>query len=59
MYKYYPVMLGIVDTLNEWNDKLNKMADEYMDNVGFGTLIFFALLGVAFFAVGSFNKKDR
>ena len=52
MMKYYPLMLGIVDTLNEWNDKLNKIADKYMSNVGFGTLVFF-------YAVGTFNKKDR
>ena len=58
MYKYYPVMLGIVDTLNEWNDKLNKIADEYMGNVGFGALIFFVLIGVAFWGVGTFNKKN-
>lgn len=57
MYKYYPVMLGIVDILNDWNDKLNKFADEHMGNVGVGTLLFFALLGVGFYAVGTFNKK--
>ncbi len=59
MMKYYPLMLGIVDTLNDWNDKLNKIADKYMGNVGFGTLVFFILIGVAFYAVGTFNKKDR
>ncbi len=59
MFNYYPYILGIVDTLNEWNDKLNALADKYMGNVGFGTLIFFALIGVAFFGVATFNKKDR
>ncbi len=59
MVKYYPLMLNIIDTLNEWNEKLNKIADKYMGNVGFGTLIFFALLGVAFFGVSSLNKRDR
>ena len=59
MIRLYPYMLGIVDTLNDWNDKLNKLADKYMNNVGFGTLVFFILVGVAFFAVGTFNKKDR
>ena len=57
--KYYPVLLGIVDQLNDWNDKLNKFADEHMGNVGVGTLIFFALLGVAFFGVAELNKKDH
>lgn len=59
MYKYFPAMLGIIDQLNEWNDKLNKIADEYMGNVGFGTIIFFALLAFAFFGVRELNKKDR
>lgn len=59
MFKYYPMFLGIVDQLNEWNDKLGKLADKYMGNVGFGTLIFFALLGLAFYGIGTFNKKDR
>lgn len=59
MYKYYPAILGIVDQLNEWNDKLNKIADKYMGNVGVGTLLFFALLGVAFFGVAELNKKDH
>lgn len=59
MFQYYPLMLGIIDQLNEWNDKLNALADKYMGNVGFGTLAFFALLGIAFFGVAAFNKKDR
>ena len=59
MYRYYPLMLGIIDTLNDWNDKMNKWADEHMGNVGFGTIIFFALLLVAFFGIGELNKKDH
>ena len=59
MYKYYPLFLGIIDQLNEWNEELNKIADKYMGNVGVGTLLFFALLGLAFFGIGTFNKKNR
>ncbi|MBR3210851.1 MAG: hypothetical protein IKF71_02810 [Bacilli bacterium] len=59
MYKYYPLMLNIIDQLNKWNDDLNKWADEHMGGVGFGTLIFFALLLVAFYGIGVLNKKDR
>lgn len=58
MYKYYPIVLGIVDQLNEWNEKLNAFADEHMGNVGVGTLLFFGLLGIAFFGIGTFNKKN-
>ena len=43
MFRYYPMLLGIVDQLNEWNDKLNKIADEHMGSVGVGTLLFFLL----------------
>ncbi len=59
MIKYYPYILGIVDQLNDWNDKLNKLADKYMGNVGIGTVLFFALLLFAFFGISTFNKKDR
>jgi len=57
--KYYPLLLGIVDQLNDWNEKLNKFADEHMGNVGVGTLLFFGLLAVAFFGVAELNKKDH
>ena len=57
MYKYYIVMLGIVDKLNEWNDQLNEFAGKHMDNVATGTLLFFVLIAVAFWAVGELNKN--
>ena len=59
MYIYYPLILDIVDQLNEWNEKLNSWSDKNMGNLGFGTLIFFGLLFVAFFGIGRLNKKDR
>ena len=59
MYKFYPAVLGIVDLLNDWNEKLNAFADEHMGNVGVGTLLFFLLLGLAFYGINTFNKKDR
>lgn len=57
MYKYYPAVLGIVDLLNDWNEKLNAFADENMGNVGVGTLLFFLLLGLGFYAINKYNKK--
>ena len=52
-------MLGIIDQLNDWNEDINKWADEHMGNVGFGTVIFFALLIVAFAGIAELNKKDH
>ena len=59
MYKYYPLMIGIVDQLNKWNEDINKWADEHMGNVGFGVIVFFGLLGIAFFGVERLNRKNR
>jgi len=58
MYNIYPMILGIVDQLNDWNDKLNSFASEHMDNVAVGTVIFFAILLVMFWGIGSLNKKQ-
>ena len=59
MYKYYPTILGIVDQLNEWNEKLNKIADEHLGGVGVGTILFFGLLLLGFYIVNTFNKKNQ
>ena len=59
MIKYYIAMLGIVDKLNEWNDKLNQIASKYMDNVVTGTIIGFVIIVVAFWAVGELNRKNK
>ena len=59
MHNYYIVTLGIVDKLNEWNDKLNGFASKYMDNVATGAIIGFILLAVAFWAVGELNRKNK
>ncbi len=58
MYNVYPMILGIVDQLNDWNEKLNSFASEHMDNVAIGTVIFFAILLVMFWGIGSLNKKQ-
>lgn len=58
MYKYYFYMLGIVDKLNEWNDKLDKLASKYMDNVVSGTVIGGIIIVVSFWAVAELTKKN-
>lgn len=57
MYKYYPMILGIMDKIEEWNDKLNAFAAEHMDNVLVGTLMLGLLILVAFYGIGALNKK--
>ncbi len=57
MQNYYPLILGIMDTLNDWNDKLNSFSAEKLDNVWIGTAILGILIIVAFFGVQSLNKK--
>lgn len=57
MQNFYPLILGIMDTLNDWNDKLNALATDKLDNVWVGTLILGILIVVAFFGVQTLNKK--
>ncbi len=52
-----PSMLTIIDTINEWNEKLNELIGDKMGNVGIGTLIFFGILLVTFWAIGALNKQ--
>ncbi len=57
MFKYYPMILGILDTLTDWNDKLGKWASSHMDNVGFGTAMIVGILAVSVWGIGELNKK--
>ena len=59
MISNYSFILGIIDKLNEWNDKLNGIASKYMDNVVAGTIIGFVIIVVAFLAVEELNKKNK
>ena len=52
-----PLILGIVDKLNDWNDKLNAFFAGFGDNVFIGTLIFGGILVVAFWGINMFNRK--
>ena len=53
----YIQIIGIIDTLNDWNEKLNSYASEHLDSVLVGTLILFGLVAVSFWAIGMFSKK--
>lgn len=56
--QYYPMILGIIDTLNDWNDKFNGWAAKHMDNVGFGVLMLGGILLVSFWGIGVLNKRQ-
>mgnify|MGYP007069897007 CR=1 FL=1 len=56
--QFYPQILGLIDTLNDWNDKLNDFASSHMDNVWVGA----AAVGIAFFlaawGIRALNKRE-
>jgi len=57
MYKHYALILGIIDTLNDWNEKLNEFASEKLDSVWVGTLILGELVVIGFWGIQALNKK--
>lgn len=57
MYKYYPLILGIMDTLEEWNKKLNSFTGEHMDNAIVGGVVVIVLLIIGCWGINELNKK--
>lgn len=57
MYKYYPLILGIMDTIEEWNKKLNSFTGEYMDNAIVGGIVVIVLLIIGCWGINELNKK--
>ena len=57
IYKYAFQIMGIIDTINDWNEKLNKIASKYMDNVGFGTIAVVGIFAIGCWGVATLNKK--
>ena len=55
--QYYPYILGIVDKLNDWNEKLNDLASEHLDNVGVGVVVLGVILFVSMWGINTLNKK--
>ena len=52
----YASILGIVDTLNEWNEKLRNFTTGKTDNVFIGTLIIGVVFVVSAWAISYFGK---
>ena len=55
---YYPMILGLIDTLNDWNEKLSGWASSHMDNVWFGIAMLAGILVVSFWGIGVLNKRQ-
>ena len=56
IFKYYPMILGITEKLNDLNEKINEMLGSKLDNVFIGTLVLGAILVVAFWGISELNK---
>ncbi len=56
MNNYYPQILGIVERLNELNEKINSFLGDKTDNVFVGTLIFGAIIAITFWGIRELNK---
>ena len=55
--KYYPLILGIMYTLNDWNEKLNDFAAGHMDNVFVGTIVVGAIFVISAWGINTLNKR--
>lgn len=57
MIKYYPLIIGIMDTLNEWDQKLKAFTTGKLDNVAVGTAIVGIIFVVSAWGIRTLNKK--
>ena len=58
MMNSLPMILGIIDTIYDWNDKLKAFADEHLGGVGMGTILFLGILAIAILGMRELNKKQ-
>lgn len=57
MNNYYPQIIGIVDKLNELNEKVNSYLDGKIDNAFAGTLIIGFIIAISFWGIRELTKK--
>lgn len=48
---------GLSELINDWNEKLNSFASQYMDNVWFGGAMVLILFVFGCWAISYFAKK--
>ena len=57
MNNFYPYILGIMDTLNEWNDKFNDFAAAHLDSPLVATVVVIGVFFIAAWGIRALNKK--
>ena len=57
MNNMFPYVLGITETLNEWNEKLSKLIGGNMDNAFMGALVVGVVFVVSAWGISVLNKK--
>ena len=57
MTNVYPYILGITETLNDWNEKLNNLVGDHMDNAFVGALVVGIVFVVSAWGISALNKK--
>ena len=57
MVTFYPYILGIIDTLNDWNEKLNGFAADHLDNAAVGTAVVIGIFIISAYVISALNKK--
>lgn len=46
-----------INTIEEWNEKLNAFTGKYADNAVFAAIIVIALVALGYWAIGYLSKK--
>ncbi len=54
---YYPYILGLLDQLNEWNEKLAEFTNGRTDNAVFGTIVVVGVFIISAWGIKALNKK--
>lgn len=53
----YMLILGLMDVIEDWNEKLNSFSAENLDNVWIGMVIVVVLVIFGWWGVSYFSKK--
>jgi len=57
MNNFYPYILSITSTLNEWNEKLNNLISKYGDSAWIGALVVGLVFIITAWGINTLNKK--
>lgn len=57
MNNFYPYILSITSTLNEWNEKFNNLISKYGDSAWIGALVVGLVFLISAWGINTLNKK--